>query len=104
MQYHTSTEIMICMVGVQEIYIYIYIYHESNHKPFVFVSFLLHTIKRYTYLTFLDKNKSAAEGFLVKATSGETFWEHGVNHVFKKFNFFLLKFNMICMFWIILMC
>jgi hypothetical protein len=52
------------------------------------VSFLLHTIKRYTYLTFLDKNKSAAEGFLVKATSGETFWERGANHVFKKFNFF----------------
>jgi hypothetical protein len=71
------------------------------------MSFLLHTIKRYTYLTFLDKNKSAAEGFLVKETSGlvlEIFWERGANHVFKKFNFFLLKFNIICMFWIVLIC
>jgi len=32
-------------------------------------------------------------------------WERGCGGVFKKFKFFfLLKFNMICMVWIVLMC
>jgi hypothetical protein len=31
-------------------------------------------------------------------------WERGKNRVLKKFKFFLLKFNMVCTFWIILMC
>jgi len=30
------------------------------------------------------------------------FWKRGC--VSKKFKFFLLKFNMVCMFWIVLMC
>jgi hypothetical protein len=34
----------------------------------------------------------------------ETVWERDANRVPKKFKFFLLKFNMICIFWIILMC
>ena len=31
-------------------------------------------------------------------------WERDANRVPKKFKFFLLKFNIICMFWIVLMC
>jgi hypothetical protein len=34
----------------------------------------------------------------------EHVWECGVNRVIKKFKFFLLKFNMLCIFWIILIC
>jgi hypothetical protein len=36
----------------------------------------------------------------------ECVWERGANRVPKKFNFFffLLKFNMVCTFWIVLMC
>jgi hypothetical protein len=37
--------------------------------------------------------------------SPKTVWERGVNRVLKKFKiFFLLKFNMFYMFWIVLMC
>jgi hypothetical protein len=31
-------------------------------------------------------------------------WKRDTNRIFKKFKFFLLKFNMVCMFWIVLMC
>jgi hypothetical protein len=30
-------------------------------------------------------------------------WERGCGDIFKKFKIFLLKFNMVCMFWIVLM-
>jgi ATP adenylyltransferase/5',5'''-P-1,P-4-tetraphosphate phosphorylase II len=39
-----------------------------------------------------------------KQPSLETVWEHGANRVSKKFIFVLLKFNIVCMFWIVLMC
>jgi len=34
----------------------------------------------------------------------EHVWKRDYDCVFKKFEFFLLKFNMICIFWIVLMC
>jgi hypothetical protein len=35
----------------------------------------------------------------------ESVWERGLTRVPKNFEFFLLlKFNMVCMFWIVLMC
>jgi len=34
----------------------------------------------------------------------ENVWKCGLTCIFKKIEFFLLKFNMICMFWIVLMC
>jgi hypothetical protein len=35
----------------------------------------------------------------------ESVWERGLTRVSKNFEFFLLlKFNMVCMFWIVLMC
>jgi len=40
--------------------------------------------------------------YLIKKLFGNAV--RGANRVPKKFNFFLLKFNMFCMFWIVLMC
>jgi hypothetical protein len=56
------------------------------------------------FSTYIEAINGASQDLMEQVKILGIVWECSCGCVLKKFKFFLLKFNMVCIFWIVLMC